>query len=722
MAADLLSMSRGPDFVWSELHWPESLDEDICVSLLRQLATDRLVRLVVFEVEATAGAVRYRVGSPEGTADRVAQLVGALVPGIALSPLDSRDEVARAWGVAVSPQDRPLVTSGPLAITRSLLAALTTVRKDERVVLQWLLGAAFGPRSIATSTSAPTQNSLLWSLLGGSSDGADPERRKALQAKHADHRFRAAARLGVTASSDARAKAIALSVLGGLRVSETPGVRIGLRRARPGALAAVRVPWLWPLRLQPSELVGLLAWPLGNQPLPGVPRDEPRRLGADPRIRGRRRVIAKSNMPGDERELGLGIEDAMFHTAVLGPTGTGKSTVLAGLISQDIAAGRGLVVIDPKGDLVDDILAQIPKDRIPDVVVVDPADAEYAAGVNPLSTHIRTPELVADTVLATFHGLYESSWGPRTQDILHASLLTLAGREGSTLCALPLLLTNPAARRRFRAGVDDPIALDPFWAWFDNLSDGERGQAIAPVLNKTRPFLLRRQVRAIVGQAEPRFHLDEVFTRRRIVLVSLARKLIGPEAASLLGALVIAELWQATLNRAHVPREQRHPVLVYADEFQTYTRLPTDLADALAQSRGLGVGWVLAHQHLAQLPHDLRAAVLANARSRIIFQLAADDAHAVARTTTGDLTAADFQRLRRHEVYAQLVIDGEVSGFVSGKTLPLPLPASDPREVREASRLRYSRPIAEVEQEITRLVEGGSEDPSVVGRRPKEQS
>jgi hypothetical protein len=722
MRADLLSMSRGPSFVWSELHWPESLDEDTCVSLLRQLATDRLVRLVVFEVEATAGAVRYRIGSPEGTADRVAQLVGALIPGIALSPQDSRDEVARAWGVAVSPQDRPLVTSGPLAISRSLLAALTSVRKDERVVLQWLLGAAFGPRSIATRTSSPTQNSLLGSLLGRSSDEADPERRKALQAKHADHRFRAVARLGVTASSDARATAIALSVLGGLRVSETPGVRIGLRRDRPGAVAAVRVPWLWPLRLQPGELVGLLAWPLGDQPLPGVPRDEPRRLGADPRIGGRRRVIAKSNMPGDERELGLGIEDAMFHTAVLGPTGTGKSTVLAGLISQDIAAGRGVVVIDPKGDLVDDILGQIPERRIPDVVVVDPADAEYAAGINPLSTHIRTPELVADTVLATFHGLYESSWGPRTQDILHASLLTLAGREGSTLCALPLLLTNPAARRRFRAGLVDPIALDPFWAWFDNLSEGERGQAIAPVLNKTRPFLLRRQVRAIVGQAEPRFHLDEVFTRRRIVLVSLARKLIGPEAASLLGALVIAELWQATLNRAHVPREQRHPVLVYADEFQTYTRLPTDLADALAQSRGLGVGWVLAHQHLAQLPHDLRAAVLANARSRIIFQLAADDAHAVARTTTGDLTAADFQRLRRHEIYAQLVINGEVSGFVSGKTLPLPLPVSDPREVREASRLRYSRPIAEVEKEVTRLVEGGSEDPGVVGRRPKEQS
>src|SRR5438445_5857612 len=121
MRADLLSMSRAADFVWRELHWPASLDEDTCVSLLRQLATDRLVRLVVFEVEATVATVRYRIGCPRETADRVAQLVGALVPGIALSPLDSRDEVTRAWGVTVSPQDRPLVTSGALAISRSLL-------------------------------------------------------------------------------------------------------------------------------------------------------------------------------------------------------------------------------------------------------------------------------------------------------------------------------------------------------------------------------------------------------------------------------------------------------------------------------------------------------------------------------------------------------------------------------------------------------------------------
>src|SRR5206468_12118703 len=110
-------------------------------------------------------------------------------------------------------------------------------------------------------------------------------------------------------------------------------------------------------------------------------------------------------------------------------------------------------------------------------------------------------------------------------------------------CALPSLLTNESVRRRLLAGVDDPIALEPFWAWFKAISDAERQQAIAPVLNKLRPFLLRRSVRSIVGQVQPRFQIDEVFTGRKIVLVSLAKGLIGPEAAALLGSLFIAELW-----------------------------------------------------------------------------------------------------------------------------------------------------------------------------------
>jgi hypothetical protein len=271
-----------------------------------------------------------------------------------------------------------------------------------------------------------------------------------------------------------------------------------------------------------------------------------------------------------------------------------------------------------------------------------------------------------------------------------------------------------------RVGIDDPIALEPFWAWFEAITDAERQQAIAPVINKLRPFLLRKSVRAIVGQLEPRFRVEQVFTEKKIALVSLAKGLIGPEAAALLGSLFVAELWQAVLGRGAVAPERRHPVVVYADEFQDYVHLPTDMADALAQARGLGVGLTLAHQHLAQLPSALRAAVLANARSRVCFQLAGEDAVAMARLSGDLLRPVDFQRLRRYEAYAQLMVDGEVADFASLRTLPLPPPSADPQTAREISRRRYGRPVDEVEAEIRALVDPEPHEEALGRRRRTE--
>jgi hypothetical protein len=130
------------------------------------------------------------------------------------------------------------------------------------------------------------------------------------------------------------------------------------------------------------------------------------------------------------------------------------------LILQDAAAGRSVVVVEPKGGLIEDVLARIPPVRIDDVVVIEPSEREYPVGLNPLQPHGRNPELIADQVLAVFHGLWSSNWGPRLQDILHSSPLTLAGREDASLCLLPALLTNPPVRQRLRSGIDDPMGLE----------------------------------------------------------------------------------------------------------------------------------------------------------------------------------------------------------------------------------------------------------------------
>lgn len=720
MPLELASVLRPrAEFVWREIHWPADLPLDPPVGVLRQLATDHAVGRMAFEVEVQDGSVLYRIGVESHVLSRVEQLFTGLLPTCALTPATRRADLPNAWRIALTTVQRPLEIADPTRVARAMLAALTVAGRKERIVLQWLFGRARSPRPVAAGEQGSPET--WWRPLVGGQAPLDPERRRALEAKRSDHAFACVGRLGIKAESPGRTRGLAVGVLAALKTAEAPGIGVRLLKEPAEKLNQLTIPWRWPYVLNVLELVGLLSWPLGDQPLPGLPRNESRWLRPDPRIKPHRRVLGEATAPGEDRLLGLSIEDARQHLHVIGPTGTGKSTLLANLICQDIAAGRGVVVVEPKGDLVSEVLARIPSERAEDVVVLDPGERDLPVGVNPLLARGRNPELVADQVLAVFHGLWASNWGPRLQDILHSSLLTLAGRGDASLCVLPALLTNPAVRARMRAQVDDPIALEPFWAWFEAISDAERQQAIAPVLNKLRPFLLRRSVRAIVGQLQPRFRIDEVFTKRKIVLVSLAKGLIGPEAAMLLGSLFFAECWQAVLERTAIPSGRRHPVMIYADEFQDYVHLPTDMADALAQARGLGVGLTLAHQHLGQLPATIRAAVLANARSRVCFQLPADDAQTMARFAGRMLEPRDFQQLRRYEAYAQLVVSGEVTEPASIRTLPLPPQSSDPQTIRESSRRRYGRPVDEVEAEIRTLIEGEPSDAGPVGRRRRGQ-
>jgi hypothetical protein len=236
-------------------------------------------------------------------------------------------------------------------------------------------------------------------------------------------------------------------------------------------------------------------------------------------------------------------------------------------------------------------------------------------------------------------------------------------------------------------------------------------------MNKLRPFLLRPELRAVIGQPEPRFDVRQVFTERKLLLVNLAKGQVGPETAALLGSLVITQLWQATLGRSAIAPERRHPVFVYVDEFQDYLHLPLDFADALAQARGLGVGFVLAHQYLHQLEAGMRSAVLANAQSRVSFRLGIEDARLLAAGST--LAPEDFQGLGAFQCYTQLVANAAVQPWCSARTLPPVAATSDPIAVRAASRERYGIDRTDIDARIRELVfrRGGGEDD--LGPRPR---
>jgi hypothetical protein len=211
-------------------------------------------------------------------------------------------------------------------------------------------------------------------------------------------------------------------------------------------------------------------------------------------------------------------------------------------------------------------------------------------------------------------------------------------------------------------------------------------------------------MRAIVGQTRRSFDLRRVFTERKVLLVSLSKGLLGPETSALLGSLVVSQLWQAILGRAAIAPERRHPVFVYVDEFQDYMHLPLDFADALTQARGLGVGFVAAHQYMHQLDPAMRSAVLANAQSRIAFRLPSEDARIIAADSA--LSPEDFQSLGAFQCYVQLVANAAVQPWCSASTVLPGEPISDPAMVRAGSRDAYGVDRAAIEADLHELFLG----------------
>ncbi|WP_345711241.1 type IV secretory system conjugative DNA transfer family protein [Kineococcus glutinatus] len=688
------------------------------LSCLRQWAADSRSPRLVLETRADRAGVRYLLGAPPAAINEAATTLRQLLGTTVLNPAAvERPAVQTVGRLAASTRHRPLRLEVPELIVAALLAALTRAGKDEGLVLQLVLG----PRRIplAVPTTSPSSVVAPWWSVAWRGDGGrlDSDKRSALRTKVAEHGFACTLRLGVRAGSSERRRTLLLGLLAALRTSEAAGVQLSLHPERAGRLDAAERPFRWPLRLGIAELLPLTAWPLGDADLPGQPALHPKPLPPPAGTAGKKRVIARALAPGVAAHLALDARAALQHLHVVGPTGVGKSTLLANLICQDIADGRAAVVVEPKGDLVAEVLARVPRSRRDDIVVLDPAD-DSPVGLNPLAAHGRRPELVADGLLAVFKQLYGRAIGPRSQDILYAGLLTLAHQPDASLAMLPLLLTNPGLRRRLTAGLHDPLTLEPFWSTFEAWSDAERATAIAPVMNKLRP-LLRPGLRGVIGQRRPRFQLRQVLTERKVLLVPLQRGVIGPEAAGLLGSLLLAELWQALQGRGAIPAEHRHPVMVYVDEVQDYLHLPTDLGEALAQARGYGAGFTLAHQFLGQLPREMRAAVLANARSRVAFQLSPEDATALSKGHP-ELTPADLTALGPYQVYASLLSGGRASAYALGQSLPLGPALSDPAELRARSRERFGQPLAAVDADFAALAAADEAPLGATGRRRRQ--
>jgi len=379
-------------------------------------------------------------------------------------------------------------------------------------------------------------------------------------------------------------------------------------------------------------------------------------------------------MTGRRRTVALAVPDARHHLHVMGATGSGKSTLLTNLVVGDIKANRGVVVIDPKGDLVTDICARMPDGAEKRTVLIDPEESQAPPIMNVLAGP--DPDLVVDNVVGIFRSIFAAFWGPRTDDVLRAACLTLlrtaTDAEPVSLAEVPRLLSEGEFRRRRVAQVEgDAVGLGGFWKWYESMGDAGRAQVIGPVMNKLRAFLLRDFVRQVVGRPSSSFDMGDVLDGG-ICLVRVPKGVLGDETARLLGSFVVAKVWQTATHRARLGYQARTDATLYVDECQNFLNLPRSFDEMLAEARGYGLSMVLAHQHLAQLPRDLREAVSANARTKVLFSTSPEDARVLSRHVAPELTEHDLSHLGAFQAAARLVVVGEETPAFTLRTNPAP--------------------------------------------------
>jgi hypothetical protein len=695
-------MKRNFDHLaWREVTFMRPFEIAAVYELLTNLATLSPCGFMVWEVRGQAGKVRYLLGMDRRFMHTIEKVFKTHLEVQFSKASSRRKPVTAARRVKVTRPTLSLKTDNALAVTRAVLATLAQAGADEEVVLQIILGSSHAP---APAPSNPADPHASWlEVLRGTVPVASGDVKTAISNKVSCHGFNAIVRVGAY-RKDGKVTIAGHHLYGlvsALRTLESAGVRLVGSPENPTRLNRCAIPWSLPQRFSVRELASLFLLPIGDAELAGVGGLHPQLLPAPDWLRVPSSAQSRTfGLTLDSKAVPLNISprDSLEHTILMGPTGAGKSTAMLHLILADIKAGRSVLVIDPKADLVNDVLARIPDNRIDDVIVLDPSDSN-PVGFNPLSVSPRqNPNLVADAVLAVLKAIFSDSWGIRTQDILTGTLLSLAQTKGASLVMLPALLTNEAFRRKVVSGLNDTIGLLPFWAGYEAMKAGERNQAIAPVLNKLRQFILRPELRGVLGQAEPKFMLADLFDKRRIVLVPLNKGIVGAENARLLGSLIVGLTWTLALSRANLPPERRYLVSVFIDELQDYLALPTNLSDALSQARSLGVGITMAHQYRTQLTPDIRAGIDANARNKVIFGLNATDARDMAQQAP-ELTGEDFMRLPRFGVYASLQVNGKSTGWLSGKTHPMPPVVREATELRALSQTRYGKDLAEVEQE-----------------------
>lgn len=417
------------------------------------------------------------------------------------------------------------------------------------------------------------------------------------------------------------------------------------------------------------------------------------------------RIFGVTDYRNQKKLFGLRSQDRRRHSYVIGKTGTGKSSMLKNMIIGDIYEGNGICVIDPHGDMIEDIIKSVPPQRVNDVILFDPADMEFPIGLNLL--HLTDPsqkDIVADGIIEIFKRHFGTSWGPRLQYILLNCVLTLLECQNVSLLAITRMLVDHNYRKFLLKQVKDPVLLT-FWEnEYEGIVKNPKmlAEVISPIQNKVGRFISSPMIRNIVGQVTSTIKIDEIMNNRKILLINLSQGKIGQENSSLLGGMLVTKIFSSAMERVNIPEHERQDFYLYVDEFQNFTT--ETFAKILSEARKYGLSLTVAHQYVDQLQEEISDAIFGNIGTMINFAVGPKDAQTLEKEYRPYLDYEDLVNLERFKFICKLMIDGSQSKPFTGMSLKNNFKEYDniKQAVLDHTHENYSKPREEIESKVNK--------------------
>ena len=421
--------------------------------------------------------------------------------------------------------------------------------------------------------------------------------------------------------------------------------------------------------------------------------------------------LGKSNYRGLSRPVFIQKEDRQRHMYIIGKTGTGKSEFLKQMIMQDIIAGEGVAVIDPHGDLIEDVMRLIPPKRAEDVILFDPADLERPMGFNMLeAADEQQKHFVANSIIGLMYKLFDPNKtgiiGPRFEHAVRNAMLTVMYEKGSTFVEVVRVLTDQNYVQELLPKVQDPI-IKRYWTdQIAQTSDFHKSEVLDYIVSKFGRFVTNKMIRNIIGQSESAFNVRKVMDEQKILLINLSKGKIGEENSNFLGLVLVPKILVAAMSRQDMPMDQRKDFFLYVDEFQNFAT--PDFAQILSEARKYRLNLIVANQFIGQMDEEIKNAIFGNVGTITSFRVGVTDANYLAHEFQPVFSENDLINIDRFNAYMRTQVGGEpVLPFSLDTTKDVNKEKAMRNEkvaelIRELSRLKYGKAAEVVEAEIAK--------------------